>query len=80
VAVGSTLHMHEDNRRLALQNLRQVVSSAQPMEARSQGVADILEAAGLGRAGPGHRLEDIDQYGHPRHDRRCCWAGRKTDM
>ncbi|MGI5217038.1 hypothetical protein [Nocardia sp. CA-290969] len=46
VAVGSTLHMHEDNRRLALQNLRQVVSSAQPMEARSQGVADIIEAAG----------------------------------
>ncbi|MGW1741514.1 hypothetical protein ACWCPQ_22220 [Nocardia sp. NPDC001965] len=46
VAVGSTLHMHEDNRRTALRNLRQVVSSAQPLEARSQGVADILEAAG----------------------------------
>jgi hypothetical protein len=46
VAVGSTLHMHEDNRREALRNLRRVVSSAQPMEARSQGVADILEAAG----------------------------------
>ncbi|MGW6336378.1 hypothetical protein [Nocardia rhamnosiphila] len=46
VAVGSTLQMHEDNRREALRNLRRVVSSTQPMEARSQGVADILEAAG----------------------------------
>ncbi|WP_328398036.1 hypothetical protein [Nocardia sp. NBC_00416] len=46
VAVGSTLHTHDDNRRTALQNLRQVVSSAQPMEARSKGVTDILDAAG----------------------------------
>ncbi|WP_280414922.1 hypothetical protein [Nocardia carnea] len=46
VAVGSTLHLQADNRRAALQSLRQVVSSAQPMEARSQSVADILEAAG----------------------------------
>lgn len=46
VAVGSTLHMQEDNRRAALRNLRDVVSSSSPMEARSKGVADILEAAG----------------------------------
>ena len=46
VAVGSTLHLHDDSRRAALQNLRQVVSSAKPMEARSQSVTDIIEAAG----------------------------------
>ncbi|MEU1982243.1 hypothetical protein [Nocardia sp. NPDC019395] len=46
VAVGSTLHMQDANRRAALQNLRTVVSSAQPMEARSKGVTDILDAAG----------------------------------
>ncbi|MGW0182833.1 hypothetical protein [Nocardia sp. NPDC003345] len=46
VAVGSTLHMQEDNRRAALRNLRDVVSSSTPMEARSKGVTDILEAAG----------------------------------
>ncbi|MFI5718083.1 hypothetical protein [Nocardia sp. NPDC051750] len=46
VAVGSTLHMQEDNRRASLRNLRDVISSAQPMEARSKGVTDILDAAG----------------------------------
>lgn len=46
VAVGSTLHLHEDNRRAALQSLRQVVSSSRPMEAHSRNVTDILDAAG----------------------------------